>query len=171
MAEIAVIGFGETLVQNNNPLDVRPRQFSLPTDKRHVCVPPSFARHTKASLANSISAIAWKLESSLQAIRIGSVVTSLMDLLTVLCESLNEKRHLYRPPHYTWAPAPSRHATLKRYTGRILDRVVGRVWWLLTLLGAGSAVIGLFNFVVGLGAWGWWARSGYNFTRGENGAV
>ncbi|KAK7020469.1 inositol polyphosphate phosphatase [Favolaschia claudopus] len=73
------------------------------------------------------------------------------------------------PPHYT--PAPSRHATLKRYTGRILDRVVGRVWWLLTLLGAGSAVIGLFNFVVGLGAWGWWARSGYNFTRGENGAV
>ncbi|KAJ6525630.1 skeletal muscle/kidney enriched inositol 5-phosphatase [Mycena capillaripes] len=58
------------------------------------------------------------------------------------------------PAHYV--PAPDPHANRKRYTGRVLDRAVGRVWWLLTLLGAGSAVVGIFNFVLGLGAWGWW---------------
>ncbi|KAJ6502376.1 skeletal muscle/kidney enriched inositol 5-phosphatase [Mycena sanguinolenta] len=62
------------------------------------------------------------------------------------------------PARYT--PAPDPHATLKRYTGRVLDRVIGRVWWLLTLLGAGSALVGMFNFVLGLGAWGWWSRFG-----------
>lgn len=58
------------------------------------------------------------------------------------------------PAHYS--PAPDPHANRKRYTGRVLDRVVGRVWWLFTLLGAGSALVGIFNFVLGLGAWGWW---------------
>ncbi|KAJ7510052.1 Endonuclease/exonuclease/phosphatase [Mycena galericulata] len=55
-----------------------------------------------------------------------------------------------------YTPMPDPYATLKRYTGRVLDRVVGRLWWLLTLLGAGSAIVGMFNFVLGLGAWGWW---------------
>ncbi|KAJ7343307.1 Endonuclease/exonuclease/phosphatase [Mycena albidolilacea] len=59
------------------------------------------------------------------------------------------------PAHYT--PTPDPRATLKRYTGRILDRAIGRVWWLLTLLGAGSVLVGMFNFVLGLGAWGWWS--------------
>ncbi|KAJ6597068.1 inositol polyphosphate phosphatase [Mycena vulgaris] len=62
------------------------------------------------------------------------------------------------PAHYT--PTPDPHAARKRYCGRALDRVIGTVWWLLTLLGAGSALVGIFNFVFGLGAWGWWRSSG-----------
>jgi hypothetical protein len=73
------------------------------------------------------------------------------------------------PAHYT--PTPDPRATLKRYTGRILDRVIGRVWWLLTLLGAGSVLVGMFNFVLGLGAWGWWS-GGIKLGSGEGaGAV
>ncbi|KAJ7724440.1 Endonuclease/exonuclease/phosphatase [Mycena maculata] len=59
-----------------------------------------------------------------------------------------------------YAPTPDPHATRKRYTGRVLDRAIGRVWWLFALLGAGNAVVGIFNFVLGLGAWGWWRSSG-----------
>ncbi|KAF7294736.1 Beta-glucan synthesis-associated protein SKN1 [Mycena indigotica] len=60
-----------------------------------------------------------------------------------------------------YVPTPDPHATLKRYIGRVLDRLVGRLWWLLTLLGAGSTVMGLFNFVLGVSAWGWWrAKAG-----------
>ncbi|KAF8163447.1 inositol polyphosphate phosphatase [Crassisporium funariophilum] len=55
-----------------------------------------------------------------------------------------------------YSPSPDPRATLKRYTGRVLDRVIGIVWWLLTLLGAGSAVFGVLNFFLGLGAWTWW---------------
>ncbi|KAJ7063501.1 inositol polyphosphate phosphatase [Mycena amicta] len=55
-----------------------------------------------------------------------------------------------------YAPTPDPRANLKRYTGRVIDRLVGRIWWALTLLGAGSAVVGLFNFILGLSAWGWW---------------
>ncbi|THU82266.1 DNase I-like protein [Dendrothele bispora CBS 962.96] len=58
------------------------------------------------------------------------------------------------PAHYT--PKPDPLANLKRYTGRSLDRTIGIIWWLLTMIGAGSAVVGLFNFIVGLGAWNWW---------------
>ncbi|KAJ6623479.1 skeletal muscle/kidney enriched inositol 5-phosphatase [Mycena sp. CBHHK59/15] len=70
------------------------------------------------------------------------------------------------PARYT--PVPDPRATLKRYTGRTLDRVIGSIWWLFTLLGAGSVVVGVFNFVLGLGAWGWW-RSGMKV--GGNGGV
>ena len=56
----------------------------------------------------------------------------------------------------TYKPQPDPHATIKRYTGRVLDRVVGIIWLLLTVLGAGSGVVGLFNFFLGLGAWAWW---------------
>ncbi|KAJ7271963.1 inositol polyphosphate phosphatase [Mycena haematopus] len=72
-----------------------------------------------------------------------------------------------------YTPVPDPHATLKRYTGRVLDRAIGRVWWLLTLLGAGSALVGMFNFVLGLGAWGWWSRfgsGGMKLGNGESGA-
>ncbi|KIM79740.1 hypothetical protein PILCRDRAFT_98152 [Piloderma croceum F 1598] len=58
------------------------------------------------------------------------------------------------PANYN--PVPDRYATLKRYCGRSLDRIVGYIWWLFTLFGAGSAVVGIFNFIVGLGAWSWW---------------
>lgn len=56
----------------------------------------------------------------------------------------------------SYHPAPDPLANLKRYTGRTIDRVVGIIWWLLTLLGAGSGIVGIFNFFVGLGAWTWW---------------
>ncbi|KAF9527013.1 skeletal muscle/kidney enriched inositol 5-phosphatase [Crepidotus variabilis] len=56
----------------------------------------------------------------------------------------------------TYKATPDPLANMKRYTGRTLDRMVGIVWWLLTLLGAGSGMIGVFNFVVGIGAWTWW---------------
>ncbi|KAH9952017.1 Endonuclease/exonuclease/phosphatase [Amylocystis lapponica] len=55
-----------------------------------------------------------------------------------------------------YAPLPDPRANLKRYTGRVLDRVVGYCWWFLTVIGAGSAVFGLSNFVIGVGLWGWW---------------
>ncbi|KAJ8079130.1 hypothetical protein PM082_013418 [Marasmius tenuissimus] len=59
----------------------------------------------------------------------------------------------------TYVPRRDPRANLKRYAGKILDRTVGILWWLLTIIGAGSAVVGIFNFVIGLGAWGWWNRS------------
>ncbi|KAG2158265.1 inositol polyphosphate phosphatase [Suillus bovinus] len=58
------------------------------------------------------------------------------------------------PSSYT--PTLDLHATLKRYTGRTLDRIIGSIWWLLTVVGAGSAVVGIFNFFLGLTAWRWW---------------
>ena len=61
------------------------------------------------------------------------------------------------PAHYK--PTPDPRATIKRYTGRVLDRIIGIIWWLFTLLGAGSTIIGLFNFFLGLGAWRWWKMS------------
>ncbi|KAJ7775091.1 inositol polyphosphate phosphatase [Mycena metata] len=73
------------------------------------------------------------------------------------------------PAHYT--PTPDPHATRKRYTGRVLDRLVGRVWWLLTVLGAGSALVGMFNFVLGLGAWGWWRSGGISLNADVGTAV
>lgn len=58
------------------------------------------------------------------------------------------------PSSYT--PTPDPRATLKRYIGRTLDRIIGSLWWLLTLVGAGSAIVGIFNFFLGLAAWRWW---------------
>ena len=55
----------------------------------------------------------------------------------------------YRPTPDPWTP-------VKKYTGRTLDRVIGYCWWLLTMLGAGSALFGLSNVLFGLGAWRWW---------------
>ncbi|KDR81754.1 hypothetical protein GALMADRAFT_60237 [Galerina marginata CBS 339.88] len=56
----------------------------------------------------------------------------------------------------TYAPTPDPLASVKRYTGRVLDRIIGIIWWLFTLLGAGSSLVGIFNFFLGLGAWTWW---------------
>ncbi|KAJ7097763.1 inositol polyphosphate phosphatase [Mycena belliarum] len=72
------------------------------------------------------------------------------------------------PAYYT--PSPDPYAHWKRYSGRVLDRVIGIVWWLLTLLGAGSTLVGIFNFLLGLGAWGWWRSSGIKLG-GAGGAV
>jgi hypothetical protein len=61
---------------------------------------------------------------------------------------------LQLPSSYT--PTPDPRATLKRYTGRTLDRIIGSIWWLLAVVGAGSAIVGIFNFFLGLAAWRWW---------------
>ncbi|KAI0664634.1 Endonuclease/exonuclease/phosphatase [Cubamyces menziesii] len=53
-------------------------------------------------------------------------------------------------------PTPDPWARAKRYTGRTLDRLVGYCWWLLTMLGAGSALVGLGQLVLSLGVWRWW---------------
>jgi len=62
------------------------------------------------------------------------------------------------PKHYT--PMPDPRATFKRYTGRILDRIIGICWYILVLLGAGSGAVGIFNFFLGIGAWSWWRSRG-----------
>ncbi|KAF9013963.1 inositol polyphosphate phosphatase [Cyathus striatus] len=53
-------------------------------------------------------------------------------------------------------PIPDSLANGKRYMGRTLDRIIGLTWWVLTILGAGSGLVGIFNFVIGIGAWSWW---------------
>ncbi|KAG5647294.1 hypothetical protein DXG03_000831 [Asterophora parasitica] len=58
------------------------------------------------------------------------------------------------PSHYT--PTPDSHAALKRYIGRAFDRVIGICWYVIVLLGAGSGAVGVFNFLIGVGAWTWW---------------
>jgi hypothetical protein len=78
-------------------------------------------------------------------------------------------------PH-SYNPTPDPFAIWKRYYGKpyilaffvmpaqnfflglALGRCIGYCWWLLTLCGAGSAVVGLFNFVVGLGIWRFYGR-------------
>ena len=66
----------------------------------------------------------------------------------------------------SYKPRPDPHAVIKRYTGRVLDRVIGVAWWLLTLLCA-SSVVGLFNLLVGLGAWIGWKRKLYITEKGR----
>ncbi|KAK0503350.1 Endonuclease/exonuclease/phosphatase [Armillaria luteobubalina] len=58
-----------------------------------------------------------------------------------------------------YSPTVDPFATYKRYSGRVVDRVIGIFWWIFTLFGAGSAIVGIFNFFLSIGAWSWW-RSG-----------
>lgn len=58
-------------------------------------------------------------------------------------------------PHY-FTPKPDPFAFLKKYIGRMLDRIIGFVWSALVFIGAGYTVVGICNFVLGLGAWTWW---------------
>ncbi len=57
-------------------------------------------------------------------------------------------------PHY-FTPKPVPFASLKKYIGRMLDRIIGFVWSALVFIGAGYTVVGICNFVLGLGAWTW----------------
>jgi hypothetical protein len=43
-----------------------------------------------------------------------------------------------------------------RRTGRFMDRLIGYAWSLLSILGAGNIVVGIFNFCLGLWAWRQW---------------
>ncbi|KAG7447983.1 inositol polyphosphate phosphatase [Guyanagaster necrorhizus] len=61
-----------------------------------------------------------------------------------------------------YSPTPDPLATYKRYTGRVFDRVIGIIWWIFTLFGAGSAIVGIFNFFFGIGAWSWWRSTPSN---------
>ncbi|KAF7796703.1 hypothetical protein EIP86_007886 [Pleurotus ostreatoroseus] len=61
------------------------------------------------------------------------------------------------PP--TYRPQIDPYTTLKKYTGRTLDRLIGYCWWLLVALGAGSALFGISNFILGLGLGLWRLRS------------
>jgi hypothetical protein len=45
---------------------------------------------------------------------------------------------------------------VKKLVGNTLDKLVGITWWMFTIIGAGSAVVGIFNFLVGIAAWRWW---------------
>ncbi|KAJ7581132.1 Endonuclease/exonuclease/phosphatase [Mycena floridula] len=65
---------------------------------------------------------------------------------------------LLQLPDY-FKPTPDPRSTIKRFCGRILDRVVGIAWWILTLFGIGSLGVGIFNIVVGLACWNWWKSS------------
>ena len=58
-------------------------------------------------------------------------------------------------PHY-FTPKPLPFVSLKKYTGRMLDWIIGLVWSALVFIGAGYTVVGICNFVLGLGAWTWW---------------
>ncbi|KAF8643824.1 hypothetical protein AX16_008842 [Volvariella volvacea WC 439] len=63
------------------------------------------------------------------------------------------------PPNHNIRP--DGFANIKKYTGRVIGRVIGIFWWLLTVIGVGSSALGTFNLLLGLGAWKWWrARSG-----------
>ena len=67
-------------------------------------------------------------------------------------------------PHY-FTPKPVPFVSLKKYIGRMLDRIIGFVWSALVLIGAGYTVVGICNFVLGLGAWTWLrSKPGNGFT-------
>ncbi|KAF9482797.1 inositol polyphosphate phosphatase [Pholiota conissans] len=93
-------------------------------------------------------------------------VVSLLLLPSRPVEASSSIPIIHLPPSYQ--PKPDPQANLKRYIGRVFDRIIGIIWWLLTLLGAGSGIIGIFNFFLGLSAWTWWkikpAGGGHNAT-------
>ena len=66
------------------------------------------------------------------------------------------------PDYFT--PKPVSFPSLKKYIGRMLDRIIGFVWSVLVFIGAGYTVVGICNFVLGLGAWSWWRSKPGNGT-------
>ncbi|RXW22318.1 hypothetical protein EST38_g3518 [Candolleomyces aberdarensis] len=64
----------------------------------------------------------------------------------------------------SYHPVPDPNAGVKRWTGRVLDRFIGVIWWVFTLLGAGSGLFGFVNFFVGLCAFTWWKGRPLNAT-------
>lgn len=59
--------------------------------------------------------------------------------------------HLNLRPHKT-------HQLLTRLVGKPLDLIVGYIWMLLWLIGAGHAGVGVGSFVLGSGALVWWTK-------------
>ncbi|KAF8637332.1 hypothetical protein AX17_002833 [Amanita inopinata Kibby_2008] len=56
----------------------------------------------------------------------------------------------------TYSPVPDPLATWKRLAGHTLDRTLGIIWWLVTVLGAGSTAVGILNIFLGVGLYTWW---------------
>ena len=55
-----------------------------------------------------------------------------------------------------FTPRPDPFAGIKKYTGRVLDRIIGIVWWLLVIVGVGHVAVGISNVILGFGTWTWW---------------
>jgi len=51
------------------------------------------------------------------------------------------------------------YVSLKSTVGRVLDRILGYILSILTLLGAGSTMIGVGNFVLGMSVLAFWRKS------------
>ena len=65
-----------------------------------------------------------------------------------------------------YRPTPDPWANLKKYSGRVLDRIIGYTWWLLTLLGAGHLALGIANLVLSFGVWRLWrSRTDEGYTQ------
>ncbi|KAF8275049.1 inositol polyphosphate phosphatase [Lactarius quietus] len=55
-----------------------------------------------------------------------------------------------------FTPKPDPFAGIKKYTGRVIDRIVGFVWWLLVIFGVGHVLVGIGNVTVSFGIYIWW---------------
>lgn len=63
---------------------------------------------------------------------------------------------LLRPPPSGIPKASYASFVLRRWRGKALGWVIGWVWTLFWLIGAGQSILGLANLVFGLGALSWW---------------
>jgi len=67
---------------------------------------------------------------------------------------------IYTIPHPGAKYAPDPRWQLKRWTGKILGWLIGWPWCFFTLLGAGNAVAGVVNFILGCIVIYWWNWAG-----------
>ncbi|KAG8217853.1 Endonuclease/exonuclease/phosphatase [Butyriboletus roseoflavus] len=67
----------------------------------------------------------------------------------------------------TYTPTPDPFTIVKKYTGRTLDRIVGYTWWLIIVFGAGSTVVGIFNFLCVYASWKWLGRWWWGSSNGH----
>ncbi|PFH54227.1 hypothetical protein AMATHDRAFT_72735 [Amanita thiersii Skay4041] len=78
----------------------------------------------------------------------------------LLLPSSTPSTHLASPPKIrlppTFSPTTSPFSDTWRLVGRILDRSLGLLWWLLRALGVGSTAFGIFNVLLGTGLYTWW---------------
>ncbi|KIL69877.1 hypothetical protein M378DRAFT_157119 [Amanita muscaria Koide BX008] len=56
----------------------------------------------------------------------------------------------------TFTPDPDPFSNYKRYLGRTLDRILGIIWWLVNVLGAGNTILGIFNILFAIGLYILW---------------
>ena len=61
---------------------------------------------------------------------------------------------LSHPPQYS----PDPYAAWKRYTGKILGRILGFFWCIFVMFGLGNAAFGIANTLLSIGAMTWWRK-------------